>query len=54
MADIAFLLIIYFMVTTTFAATRGLDFSLPQEDDRSAAGREGGVGADRDPARAAC
>ncbi len=32
MADIAFLLIIYFMVTTTFAATRGLDFSLPQED----------------------
>ena len=33
MADIAFLLIIYFMVTTTFAATRGLDFSLPQEDD---------------------
>lgn len=34
MADIAFLLIIYFMVTTTFAATRGLDFSLPQEEDR--------------------
>ena len=33
MADIAFLLIIYFMVTTTFAATRGLDFSLPQEED---------------------
>ena len=33
MADIAFLLIIYFMVTTTFAATRGLDFSLPEEDD---------------------
>ncbi|MEM8997553.1 MAG: biopolymer transporter ExbD [Acidobacteriota bacterium] len=34
MADIAFLLIIYFMVTTTFAATRGLDFSLPKEDDQ--------------------
>jgi biopolymer transport protein ExbD len=33
MADIAFLLIIYFMVTTTFAATRGLDFSLPKDDD---------------------
>ena len=31
-ADIAFLLIIYFMVTTTFAATRGLDFSLPKDD----------------------
>lgn len=34
MADIAFLLIIYFMVTSTFAATRGLDFALPEEDDR--------------------
>lgn len=34
MADIAFLLIIYFMVTTTFAATRGLDFALPQEEDQ--------------------
>jgi len=33
MADIAFLLIIYFMITTTFAATRGLDFALPKEDD---------------------
>ena len=33
MADIAFLLIIYFMVTATFAATRGLDFALPKEDD---------------------
>ncbi len=33
MADIAFLLVIYFMVTTTFAATRGLDFALPEEDD---------------------
>ena len=33
MADIAFLLIIYFMVTATFAATRGLDFALPPEDE---------------------
>lgn len=33
MADIAFLLIVYFMVTTTFAATRGLDFTLPKDDD---------------------
>jgi len=33
MADIAFLLIIYFMVTTTFAATRGLDFALPKDED---------------------
>lgn len=34
MADIAFLLIIYFMVTTTFAATRGLDFALPKDEDQ--------------------
>lgn len=33
MADIAFLLIIYFMITTTFTATRGIDFGLPKDDD---------------------
>ncbi len=33
MADIAFLLIVFFMVTTTFTATRGLDFALPKDDD---------------------
>ena len=33
MADIAFLLIVYFMITTTFAATRGLDFALPEEEE---------------------
>ena len=32
MADITFLLIIFFMVTNTFSATRGLDFSLPKDD----------------------
>ncbi|MEW5805848.1 MAG: biopolymer transporter ExbD [Acidobacteriota bacterium] len=32
MADIAFLLIIFFMVTTVFSATKGLDFKLPKED----------------------
>ncbi|MEM7050724.1 MAG: biopolymer transporter ExbD [Acidobacteriota bacterium] len=32
MADIAFLLIIFFMVTVTFTATRGLDFALPQDE----------------------
>ena len=31
LADIAFLLIIFFMVTTTFAASRGLDFQLPRQ-----------------------
>ncbi|MDA8016753.1 MAG: biopolymer transporter ExbD [Thermoanaerobaculia bacterium] len=33
MADIAFLLVIYFMVTITLAATRGLDFGLDGDDD---------------------
>lgn len=33
MADVSFLLIVFFMITSTFAATRGLDFSLPDEDD---------------------
>jgi len=35
MADIAFLLIVYFMVTSTFAATRGLDFAFPPEEDQA-------------------
>ena len=33
MADIAFLLIIFFMVTAVFSATKGLEFALPKEDD---------------------
>ncbi len=33
MADISFLLIIYFMVTSVFSATRGLDFALPEENN---------------------
>ena len=35
MADIAFLLIIFFMVTAVFSATKGLDFKLPKDDDKS-------------------
>ncbi|MGD8377698.1 MAG: biopolymer transporter ExbD [Acidobacteriota bacterium] len=35
MADIAFLLIIYFMVTTVFSSTRGLEFDLPKEDEEN-------------------
>ena len=34
MADIAFLLIIFFMVTAVFSATKGLEFKLPKEDDK--------------------
>ena len=32
MADIAFLLIIFFMVTTVFSSTRGLELRLPREE----------------------
>lgn len=32
MADVSFLLIIYFMLTSVFSATRGLDFALPEEN----------------------
>ena len=35
-ADIAFLLIVFFMVTTVFSATRGLQFDLPKEEDDQA------------------
>jgi biopolymer transport protein ExbD len=31
MADISFLLIIYFMLTSVFSSVRGLDFMLPEE-----------------------
>ncbi len=34
MADVAFLLVIYFMLTATFTATRGLDLGLPRNPDR--------------------
>ncbi|UCF68473.1 MAG: biopolymer transporter ExbD [Acidobacteriota bacterium] len=34
MADIAFLLIIFFMVTAVFSATKGLDFKLPSEEQQ--------------------
>ncbi len=30
-ADVTFLLIIYFMITATFSATKGLDFAIPKE-----------------------
>ena len=33
MADIAFLLVVFFMITLTFATQKGLDFGLPPEED---------------------
>ncbi len=35
MADIAFLLIIFFMVTAVFSATKGLEFKLPKDDNNA-------------------
>jgi biopolymer transport protein ExbD len=35
MADIAFLLIIFFMVTAVFSATKGLEFELPKAEDQN-------------------
>ena len=34
MADIAFLLIVFFMVTSVFSVTRGLEFQLPKNDEQ--------------------
>ena len=34
MADIAFLLIIFFMVTAVFSATKGLEFKLPKDEEQ--------------------
>ena len=33
MADVAFLLIIFFLVTSVFSVTRGIQFSLPKHDE---------------------
>jgi len=35
MADIAFLLIVFFMVTSVFSVTRGLEFQLPRQETAS-------------------
>ncbi len=34
MADIAFLLIVFFMLTTVISATKGIEHMLPQQDDK--------------------
>lgn len=35
LADIAFLLIVFFMVTSVFSVTRGLEFQLPQQKEEA-------------------
>lgn len=37
MADVAFLLIIFFLVTSVFSVTRGIQFSLPRHDEAALA-----------------
>lgn len=41
MSDIAFLLIIFFMVTTAFAARKGIDFRLPKDDGSADSSADG-------------
>jgi biopolymer transport protein ExbD len=36
MADIAFLLIVFFMITSVFSVTRGMEFQLPKNDNNEA------------------
>jgi biopolymer transport protein ExbD len=43
MADIAFLLIIFFMVTAVFSATKGLDLKLPPNEENTPAEAEEAV-----------
>ena len=43
MADIAFLLIIFFIVTGVFAATRALTFRLPEKEEKSEEQGEPGI-----------
>lgn len=33
MADVAFLLVVYFMLTLTLSAQKGLDFSIPEDEE---------------------
>ena len=43
MADIAFLLIIFFMVTAVFSSTKGLDFKLPKDEPNAPPEKEDAV-----------
>jgi biopolymer transport protein ExbD/biopolymer transport protein TolR len=43
MADIAFLLIIFFMVTAVFSATKGLEFKLPKDESNQPPSEEEAV-----------
>ena len=54
MADIAFLLIVFFMVTSVFSVTRGLEFQLPKQQQAAEQTPEEAVHIEVHPAGANC
>ena len=54
MADIAFLLIVFFMVTSVFSVTRGLEFQLPRPTESADSSPEEAVHIHIEPAGATC
>ena len=54
MADIAFLLIVFFMVTSVFSVTRGLEFQLPKQQESPDQNPEEAVHINIVPAGANC
>ena len=54
MADIAFLLIVFFMVTSVFSVTRGLEFQLPRQQQEAEQTPEEAVLIHIEPAGADC
>ncbi|MFQ5744821.1 MAG: ExbD/TolR family protein [Acidobacteriota bacterium] len=54
MADIAFLLIVFFMVTSVFSVTRGLEFQLPKPQEQAEQTPEEAVHIRIEPSGADC
>jgi biopolymer transport protein ExbD len=54
MADIAFLLIVFFMVTSVFSVTRGLEFQLPRQENTTETSAEEAVHIFIEPAGSNC
>jgi len=54
MADIAFLLIVFFMITSVFSVTRGLEFQLPRQDQVAESTPEEAVHIRIEPAGSDC
>lgn len=54
MGDIAFLLIVFFMITSVFSVTRGLEFQLPRQQDSAESTPEEAVHIRVEPAGSEC